>query len=289
MIRSYQLPQGFQAAACATVILSMCAGSAAIAAYDVSVRFQVEAMSFSGIPNSPYLTFPFLEVRGFTDQSNPDNRAQLISGGGAFIGLVNGPYSASSNMHANVDLLKSNLDQSPWTLSITDGANAQTRAFNITVSCAQLTGEYMRPITMLGGIDNGSAIAADQIFEWSIDDTTNPLAQYEGAYISMYAPSTGQSYSSPLITPADRSWMPDTGPLAPGTYGLVVMMYSNSVPQDLVVASAAASDGGEELTSFTTRVSAVTQMQLTGLSVVPGPASFSLFILGGLVAFRRRR
>jgi hypothetical protein len=66
-------------------------------------------------------------------------------------------------------------------------------------------------------------------------------------------------------------------------------MYSNNVPQDLVVASAAASDGGEELTSFATRVSSVTQMQLYDLTVVPGPASFSLFILGGLVAFRRRR
>jgi hypothetical protein len=267
----------------------MAAVSTAIAAYDVSVRFQVEAISFSGIPNSPYVMFPFLEVQGFTDQAHPDNRAQLISASGTFIGLVNGPYSASSNSHANVDLLKSNLDQSPWTLSITDGATAQIREFNINVSSSLLTGEYMRPITMLGGIDNGSEIAANQIFEWSIDDTTHPLAQYEGAYISMYAPSTGQSYSSPLITPADRSWLPDTGPLAPGTYGLVMMMYSNNVPQDLVVASAAASDGGDELTSFATRVSSVTQMQLYDLTVVPGPASFSLFILGGLVAFRRRR
>lgn len=289
MIRSFQSPRYLQAAACATVLFSAGAVSTALAAYDVSVRFQVEALSFSGIPNSPYVTFPFIEVQGFTDQSHPDNRAQLTSGGGAFIGLVNGPYSASSDMHANVDLLKSNLDQSPWTLSITDGATAQTRAFNIIVSSSLLSAEYMRPLTMLGGIDNGSVITADQTFQWSMDDTTNPLAQYTGAYISMYAPGTGRSYSSPLITPADRSWTPDTGPLAPGTYDLVMMMYSYSVPQDLVVASAAASDGGEELASFAASVNSVTQMQLYGLTVVPGPASFSLFILGGLVAFRRRR
>lgn len=289
MIRSFQSPRRFRAAACVAVLFSAGAVSTTIAAYDVSVRFQVEALSFSGIPSSPYITFPFLDVQGFTDQSHPDNRAQLISGGDTFIGLVNGPYSASSDTHENVDLLKSNLDRNPWRLSITDGATAQTRAFDITVSSALLTGEYMRPLTMLGGIDNGSVITADQIFQWSMDDTTNPLAQYTDAFISMYAPGTGRSYSSPLITPADRSWMPDTGPLAPGSYNMVVMMYSYSVPQDLVVASAAASDGGEELASFAASVNSVTQMQLYGLTVVPGPASLSLFAVGGLVAFRRRR
>ena len=289
MFRLLQSPRRCPAALCAAVLLAAGAANTGLAAYQVSVRFQVEAISFSATPGSPYITFPFLDVQGFTDPYSPDNHAELVSGGGDLMGWVRGPYSASSRGFSDPDLLKTGLDLNPWTLSITDGATAAVRSFNITVSSALLTGDYMRPITMLGGIDNGSTIAANHTFEWSMDATANPLAEYTDAYIAMYDPNTGNSYSSPPLTPADRSWTPDPGPIAPGIYNMVMVMSSNSVPQDLIVAAASASDGGEPLDSFSTSITAVTQMQLYDLHVIPEPGSIALLALGGFVSLRRRR
>jgi hypothetical protein len=280
---------GTSAAAVAFLLLAAGAAGTASAAFDVSLRFQVEAISFSGTPSSPYITFPFVGVAGFTDPSDPGNRAELVSGGSHFKGWVNGPYSASSVVHGDVDSLKANLDLNPWTLSITDGATATTRLFNITVSSSLLTGDYIRPMTLLDGVDNGSTIGADHVFHWSMADAAGSLAEYTRASIALYAPGTGTYYGTPFISPADRSWMPDGGPISPGTYSLSIAMFNDRVPQDLIVATAAAADGGEELGAFSTGVTAVTEMYVSDLHVVPGPGSWSLLALGGMLLVGRRR
>jgi hypothetical protein len=266
----------------------VCAAVAGAADYRVRVEFQVEAIAFEASASQPYITFPFLDVQGFTDPAHADNYAELVSGGGDFTGWVNGPYGASSRGFAGVDDLKTALGSGPWVLSITDGATMENRVFHLTVNPALLTGEYVRPITMLGGIDNGSVIDPNQTFEWAMTPTANPTAAYTDAFIGLHDPAAGNGYWTPPITPEDRTWTPD-GPILPGAYNLVMSLRNADTPDDLVLASAVAADGGADLLEFGTGVTAVSQLQLYDLRVIPGPGSLALLALGWIVAARRRR
>lgn len=272
----------FSRATAAAVIAAITAP--ALASFDVSVDFSFELWNYdNGTPS--YNLFPQTSVSNFTDPSDPGNTWQLLSPNGLFEGSPTG--SSSTGLTAIADVI-SEANSGAWLLTITDGATATVRTFEFSlfVDSAMDNADYFRLVTITN-YTTGAMIPATPTFEWSIDPTANPNAEYNQITPILF----GTAFDFDFLGPSETDWTPNIAPLAPGLYNFAAT-YSNTQNVPLSFFSSdfpSATDGGDELSSYNDSFGVGSLAALSDLVVVPAPGTLALAGLGGFIGFRRRR
>ena len=268
------------AAAAAVVALS----APAIASFDVSVDFRFELWNYdNGTPS--YNLFPQISVSNFTDPFDAGNTWQLLSPNGQFEGTPNG--SSSTGMPTIAEVIDE-ANAGAWQLTITDGATATVRTFDFSVSVdsAMDNAEYFRLVTITNYLTD-AIIPATPTFEWAIDPTMDPFAEYDQITPILF----GDAFDYSFLGPSETDWTPGIAPLAAGTYSFAVT-YSNTQNIPLALFSSdfpSPTDGGDDLDSYNDSFGVGSLAALSGLTVVPAPGTLALAGLGGIVGLRRRR
>jgi hypothetical protein len=195
------------------------------------------SLTFSPTEPKPYRLFISPTINGYTDDADPNNRAEVFSANGHFTGTedASGNITNTSSTFATVAQLRAALaDPNGWTLRVTDGATAAVYNFHFTVNASALTDEFLRPIIFTNVLP-GDVIGNHQTFRWTQATTTNPDAQYADALNQLYSGDFANIYTSPGINVTDTSWTPD-GPIARNPSGYTVFIATrNDFPrQDLI-------------------------------------------------------
>jgi hypothetical protein len=198
------------------------------------------SLTFSPTEPKPYRLNISPSINGYTDDTNPNNRAEVFSANGHFTGTedATGVITNTSSTFATVAQLRAALaDPNGWTLRVTDGATATVYTFHFHVNAANLADEFLRPIIFTNVLP-GDLIGNFPTFRWTQATTANPDAQYVNALNQLYSGDFANIYTSPGINVTDTSWTP-TGPIArnPSGYTVFVATTNDFPRQDLITVS----------------------------------------------------
>lgn len=261
-------PLRFPAALTAAALVALSAmTSAALAQVNVTLNTRLQVLSFDPSSAPVYVMFMDLNGFGFINDSNPDNFLRLVAGNNSFTAeAYPGRFSGGSSSFGFgtiPGLADAISNAGTWTLTIYDADAEVTHEYTLDMSCPSIPEEYLRVIN----IDAEPNVPIDYFptFNFSVDPTSNPLAEYENAFAGMFG--NNNNVFSPSISVSDNSWSPD-GPLNDDVYLLDIQFYNFNPDQSLVSVSYPVPDfGAPELSSFSHSVSAAAESQVAGLLV----------------------
>lgn len=279
------------ASAVASVLMSASVGFAGkMDPIELSIILSYNAQVIHSSPESPesYAFFGSADVTGFSDPGNLGNIVRMRSPNGAFMSesRPDGGFSSSIGYAQFGDLASSLLEPGPWVIEVLDGGSGQTFTYTYSLDVSGLTADHMRPISFTG-IQSGQTISQNPTFDWTIPPSTDPAIQYQDAFPLLARVGGSGFLPGPTITTSDTSWSPD-GPLEPGVYDMI-LQFQTFPASDILIPSTPVPDvGSPEFVMFSYDVGFSSYAAVSGLVVVPAPASV-LVLAGSLMVMRRRR
>jgi hypothetical protein len=247
--------------------------------YSVTYTPDLGVLRFAPEQEGVYVLFGGITATGFVDESNVDNRVELLAPDGSF-GCDSFPGGGSGGAfsfgYADTAALSSQINSlGDWTLRLTDGTTGLVSEYYVTIGTPGVPADLLRPITH--DLATGASFGEFPTFNFSLSGTADPAFEYNSASAGLFGLSN--SYFTPAITPADTSWTPD-GPIASDTYGLTTSMSNNIAPMSIMTVSGATGVGGGEpsITFNYGRLNAFTYAQVSDLvgGSAPCPADFNL-------------
>lgn len=237
----------------------------------VSARFLPDVISFSPLDPPVFILGVGVNATGFVDESNTNNFIEIHSRTNSFSGDfypargTGSGTAGSAGAASAADLSTLINDQSPWTLTVTDGLTNRVSRYTVEISTPGISDEYLRPITIAA--NPGDVISPNPTFAFTQAGSGLADAQYTQAFAALIG---GQHYyGSPGLALTDTQWTPDMT-VAPDTYTILVLKINDDAPQTLMVAADPVPlEGAPALGGFSYSTNLQSEAQVNGLTVGP--------------------